>query len=172
MIGQDLIRMSIKVSGPKHWHFLCSKIPELAWIERNSTLTDEWFDIAARNPNMPFWFGINVPEYVKKLEAQAGERIDTPFVAYKCSKEQYEKIYKNKQARLRTYGEVLKEINDVERLEEVQAEMRAATGEGYDRSRKCPRDPETGQFISRAKYEEIMREAKENGEDNSTNSNA
>lgn len=169
-IGQDLIRMSIKVSGPTHWHYLCDRIPELKWIDRNSTFSDRLFDIAARHPNMTFWFGIDLPRYVDMLEQKAGGRIDTPFVAFKCSKEKYEKVYKNKQARIRAYGDVLKELNDVERLEDVQAEMIAATGEGYDRSRKCPRDPKTGRLISRAKYEELMREAKENGEDNSTNS--
>lgn len=169
VIGQDLIHMGIYVSGPKHWNSLCDKIPELNWIRRNSTLTDEWFDTVARYPGMSFWFCIDWPRYEAKIVANAGSGSVTdtvhkselnPLGAYKCSAEEYRKHYKDKTATLRTLADVLHDVQEVEMLPAVQEEMIAATGES-DVTRKQyikgmggvnqPKDPLTGQFIKKEK---------------------
>lgn len=166
-IGQDLIRMGIYVSGPKHWNYLCDRVPELDWLRRNSTLTKEWFDIAAQHPGMSFWFSVDWPRYVAKILSQpvsvqkAGTGPEPkPLVAYKCSGEEYRKHYKDKCATLRVLGDVLKEVQEAEELPAVQKEMLDNAGEtGITREQYIkgrggvhqPIDPKTGRFISRHK---------------------
>lgn len=164
-IGQDLIHMGIYVGGPRHWNYLCDRIPELDWIRRNSGICDELFDTAARYPGMSFWFCVDWPRYESKLLSQL--KTDTvhkqelnPLGAYKCSGEEYRKHYKDKTATLRVLADVLHEVQEVEMLPAVQEEMIAATGES-DITRKQyikgmggvnqPKDPITGQFIKKEK---------------------
>ena len=144
-IGQDLLRWDIRVSGPKYWHEICRKVPELAWIERNSMLTDELFDLAARHPGMTFWFSVDWVKYVQKIEAQCGFKTLTPLVSYKCSVEKFKNIYKDKCATIRYFNDILKEVNDVEASDAVQKEMQDTSGELYTRSRI--RDPKTGRIL-------------------------
>jgi len=165
VIGQDLIHMGIYVGGPRHWNYLCDKIPELNWIRRNSTLTDEWFDVAAQHPGMSFWFCVDWPRYRRKVmsgsESVSVQRNELkPFGAYKCSGEEYRKHYKDKTATLRTLADVLHYVQEVEMLPAVQEEMINETGES-DITRKQyikgmggvnqPKDPITGQFIKKEK---------------------
>lgn len=100
-IGQDLIRWKVLCSGYKMWKALASKIPELGWLDRNSTLSSKLFGIAQCHPGMPVWFTIKWEEYTDKINAKAEEeKIDIdkrPLVAYKCSQEKYEENYKGKE---------------------------------------------------------------------------
>lgn len=171
-IGQDLIHMGIYVSGPKHWNYLCDRIPELDWLRRNSTLTKEMFDYAVQQPGMSFWFTIDWPRYMAKLESQSvSESVQragpgsepAPFVGYKCSGEDYRKHYKDKCATLRVLGDVLKEVQEVEEMPSVQEEMLENTGEtGITREQYIkgrggnhqPKDPVTGRFLKKSQKED------------------
>ncbi len=67
LIGQDLVRIRVTVSGPKHWNMVCTRIPELAWINRNTDV-GELFSIAKKHPGLTIRFGIKLPQYCKKIE--------------------------------------------------------------------------------------------------------
>ena len=172
-IGQDLIKMGIYVSGPKHWNYLCDRIPELDWIRRNSGISDELFYTAAHYPGMTFWFCVDWARYESRLRSESGAESETgsksgavqkrelnPLGAYKCSGEEYRKHYKDKTATLRTLADVLHEVQEAEMLPAVQEEMIKETGES-DITRKQyikgmggvnqPKDPVTGQFIKKEK---------------------
>ena len=86
LIGQDLVRIRVTVSGPKHWGALCSRIPELDWINRNSTISDKLFAIAKMHPGLVLRFGINFVKYCDKITNRAKELgidIDNkPLVVY------------------------------------------------------------------------------------------
>lgn len=73
LIGQDLVRIRVTVSGPKHWGALCSRIPELSWLKRNSTLSDAMFSIAKMHPGLVLRFGIDFVKYCAKIESRANE---------------------------------------------------------------------------------------------------
>lgn len=100
-IGQDLIRWKVLCSGYKMWKALASKIPELGWIDRNSTLSSKLFGIAKCHPGMTVWFTIDWIRYADKIIIEAEQQgidIDNkPLVAYKCSIEEYEDEYKGKE---------------------------------------------------------------------------
>lgn len=156
-IGQDLIRWDIRVAGTKHWQALTEKIPELRWLARNSTLTNSMFGLAKKHPGMSLWFTIKWDEYEAKLKAQETYKYsDRPFISHKTSVKDYKDKFKSmdRAMMLRTFSDVLREINEVEALDTVQKEMREETGEGFDRSRKCQHDPVTGRFIRKEKKEE------------------
>lgn len=128
VIGQDMVRLRVTVSGPEHWHALSSRIPELGWIRRNSTLTDELFGICKKHPGMAFWFTLDFVKYTNKINEKAknmGIDIDNkPLVAYKCSKKDYEEKYKNKElAPARCWYDFQKEVADSEKDDSVQEEM-------------------------------------------------
>lgn len=155
-IGQDLIRWDIRVSGPKEWNALCDKIPEFGWLRRNSTLSDGMFRLAKLHPGMSFWFSVDWLRYEAKLNEQAGTVLENPFGARKASVEEYKKIKGNggdegKTLVRKNFGDVLKEINDAERLPEVQEEMLENSGVVYHRGRNTLRDPVTGQFLKHKK---------------------
>ena len=161
-IGQDLIRMGIHVSGPRHFHYLCDRIPELNWLRHNTFYTDKLFDIAAMQTGIPIWFSIDWCGYAEKLASQPGPAFgskqgpaSTPYSVFKCSGEQYRKHYKDKCATLRVLNDVLREVQETEALPAVQREMLAATGEsGVTRKDNVqPKDTKTGRFVSRKKEE-------------------
>lgn len=82
-IGQDLIHMRVSVSGVRHWHCLCSRIPELGWVERWSTLTDEMFALAKKHPGTTFGFTVKWIEYCNMIEKKAEEQgIDIDHKAF------------------------------------------------------------------------------------------
>ena len=97
-IGQDLIRLSVRVSGPKHWHCLASRIPELKWLEKWSTLEDEMFAIAKKHPGSQIFFTIKWIEYCRMIESKAEEMgIDIdhkPLVVYAAKESLTEEINK------------------------------------------------------------------------------
>lgn len=99
-INQDLLRLSLHVQGKEDWHKLCKRIPELGWLERNSTLTDELFDVAAKHCGMGFIFTVKWTEYSDMINEKARKRgmniNDQPFVTHVCSyatQEEYDKKY-------------------------------------------------------------------------------
>ena len=73
LIGQDPVRIRVTVSGPRHWKALCSRIPELDWVRRNSTLSDAMFAIAKMHPGLVLRFGIDFVKYCDKITKRAEE---------------------------------------------------------------------------------------------------
>ena len=119
-IGQDLIRWRIMCSGPAHWKCLAKRIPELGWLDRNTTLTRDMFAMAKRHPSMAFFFTIKWDEYSKKIIKKAEEMgvdIDNkPFVAYKCSQQDFKEKYSKKHlAEKKQFYHYMKEINEAEK---------------------------------------------------------
>ena len=96
LIGQDLVRIRVTVSGPKHWSALCSRIPELAWLKRNSTLSDGMFGIAKKHPGLVLRFGIDFVKYCDKITDRANELgidIDNkPLVLYQWGADDVPKV--------------------------------------------------------------------------------
>ena len=123
LIGQDLVRIRVTVSGPKHWAMMCSRIPELAWVNRNSTICPELFGIAKKHPGLVLRFGIDFVKYCTKIENRAkelGKDIDNkPLVTYQWSSTNVPKVngiivHNDK----KTYAEILKELQDASKGEE------------------------------------------------------
>ena len=117
-IGQDLIRWRVLCSGYKMWKALASKIPELGWIDRNSTFESKLFALAECHPGMTIWFTIDWVRYAEKITTKAElENIDIdkrPLVAYKCSLSKYETDYKGKElADIKEYNDYAAIYNQV-----------------------------------------------------------
>ena len=114
LIGQDLLRMRILVSGPDHWYGLCSRIPELRWLNQYTTISPELFGIAKMHPGTIFRFGIDFVRYARIIEEKAkrqGIDIDhKPFVTYAYTRDVYEKYKDKKFASIRTKQDYLDEI--------------------------------------------------------------
>lgn len=95
-VGQDLIAGRICVSGPKHWHALCKRIPELGWIERWSYLEDSLFGIAKKHPGVSFGFNVRWVDYADMIEAKAEEMgldIDhKPYLVYITNAEKMKEL--------------------------------------------------------------------------------
>ena len=91
LIGQDLVRLRVTVSGPKHWGALCSRIPELGWLKRNSTISDALFSVAKKHPGLVLRFGIDFVKYCDKITNRANELgidIDNkPLVMYQWGRD-------------------------------------------------------------------------------------
>lgn len=127
VIRQDLINMNIYVSGPKHWHCVCERIPECGWLERNTTLTDELFSVAKMHPGMNFLFTVKWTEYSNKIAKKAQEKnIDIDhktFMTYKMSKKRYEDDFKKLEfAELKTQADYLSELNEAEKESSLKGE--------------------------------------------------
>ena len=123
LIGQDLVRIRVTVSGPKHWALMCSRIPELGWVNRNSTISGELFKIAKMHPGLVLRFGIDFVKYCDKITNRAkelGVDIDNkPLVTYQWGANDVPKvngiITRNDKS---TYAEILKELQDASKGEE------------------------------------------------------
>jgi len=119
VIGQDMVRLRVTVSGPDHWHKLSERIPELGWIERNTYITRRLFGIAKKHPGISFFFTVKWEEYADRISWNARQnRLDIdnkPFVSYKCSQKNFANIYSKKQlAPKRTELDYAKEIWEVD----------------------------------------------------------
>lgn len=124
LIGQDLVRLRVTVSGPAHWRALCDRIPELAWVNRNSTICPELFGIAKKHPGLVLRFGIDFVKYCDKITNRANELgvdIDNkPLVMYQWGKNDVPKVDgvleppKDK----KYYADVLNEVNSSSKGEE------------------------------------------------------
>lgn len=128
LIGQDLVRLRVTVSGPKHWALLCTRIPELGWIRRNSTLSGDMFRIAKMHPGLVLRFGIDFSKYCKKIEKAAEELgIDIdhkPLVCYQWSKKTGEKYKDIELAPVKTKADYLSALLEAEQSKTVQSEIK------------------------------------------------
>ena len=73
LIGQDLVRIRVTVSGPAHWKRLSERIPELGWLDRNTQICTELFGIAKKHPGLVLRFGIDFVKYCNTIENRARE---------------------------------------------------------------------------------------------------
>ena len=129
IIGQDLVRLRVTVSGPRHWGCLCQRIPELGWIQRNSTFRDEFFAIAKKHPGLVIKFGVDFIKYCHKIEERAEkEGIDIdhkPLFTYLWSEKVRDEL---KQVDVsgwqKTKEDYLTELQEVEKLPAVLEEIR------------------------------------------------
>lgn len=127
LIGQDLVRLRITVSGPRHWDKVCERIPELGWIKRNSTMTNALFPIAKKHPGLVLKFGVDFVKYCEKIENRAielGIDIDhKPLVTYQWSNAVKEKLKDKKFADIKTKDDYREVLDEVERSKTVQDEI-------------------------------------------------
>lgn len=129
LIGQDLVRLRVTVSGPRHWGCLCKRIPELGWVKRNSTLTDYMFSVAKKHPGLVIRFNIDYDKYCRTIEERAEkEGIDIdhkPLFTYLWddnTKEEYGKLdISGWQKEKKDY---LKELEEVEHSSTVLEEIK------------------------------------------------
>jgi len=129
LIGQDLVRIRVTVSGPRHWGCLCDRIPELGWIDRNSTLRDEMFAIAKKHPGLVLRFGIDYCKYCTKIEERAErEGIDIdhkPLVTYLWNKDMQNKMKNlNTDGWQKTKADYIKELQEAEKTSTVLKEIK------------------------------------------------
>lgn len=128
VICQDMLHLRVTVSGPKHWHCLAKRIPELGWIERNSTLTNSLFGIAKKHPGAYFIFTVDWVRYADMITRKANEQgidIDNkPFVSYQCSQKDFDETYsKKKLCDKKGYLDYITEINEAENDPEMINEL-------------------------------------------------
>lgn len=129
LIGQDLVRLRVTVSGPKHWGCLCQRIPELGWIKRNSTMTDYLFYIAKKHPGLVIKFGINFEKYCEKIERAAEEQgIDIdhkPLFMYQWNSSVKEELKKvDVSGWQKTKADYAEALLEVENSPTVQSEIK------------------------------------------------
>ena len=126
LIGQDLIRWRLIVSGPAHWKKVCERVPELAWLDRNTDV-EKLFRYAKMHPGLPIRFGINFDKYCRKIEQRAEELgIDIdhkPLVSYVWGDSMKE--YADKEfAIIRSKKDYEQEWNETQQDETVQTEIK------------------------------------------------
>lgn len=124
VIGQDLIRMRVTVSGPKHFRCLAERIPELGWMQRwCPQLKSDLFGIAKMHPGMSFYFSPDWIAYADHITKQAeAEGIDIdhkPFVVYQCTEKRKEEIEATHKMSAKKTKEDYKSV-----LDEVDAQFR------------------------------------------------
>lgn len=100
VMGQDLIRTSLRFFGYRDFYKQSKYVVELGWLQRNTTISEELFELARRHAGTPFIFTIKFVEYARMIEEKAKERgIDTytepPFVTRSCSPEEWKEKYKD-----------------------------------------------------------------------------
>lgn len=124
LIGQDLVRIRVTVSGPAHWVKMCERIPELDWIRRNTTFSNDMFAIAKKHPGLVLRFGIDFVKYCNKIEKRAEELgldIDhKPLVTYQWGKNDVPQVdgVMNPVKTKRDYAKELAEASETVRSEE------------------------------------------------------
>lgn len=130
IIGQDLVRLRVTVSGFAHWQCLGKRIPELAWIDRwCPLLTPELFGLAKRHPGMNFYFSPDWVAYAKlvtkKAEEQGIDIDNTPFVTYMTTVEKLAKLNETYLlAPKKTKSDYADQLEQIDDLSEVKEEMR------------------------------------------------
>lgn len=89
LISQDLFSGAFTVASYKHLCWLGERIPEVAWLVRNTMITQDLFDIASSHPGVGFQFTIDYPRYCSMIENKAkqmGLDIDgKSLVAFQCN---------------------------------------------------------------------------------------
>lgn len=94
VLDQDLIRARIFFYNWGELMFIAERVPEVAWIVRNSTLTPELLELACQHVGVPFVFTIDWVRYAKKLR-EIEKDLKAPYVTYLTTKEACDK-YKDK----------------------------------------------------------------------------
>lgn len=97
-IYTDLLQFhKIQVSGPHHLDCIAQRIPEVAWMLRNSNYDPYLFALAKMHPGTLIPFSVNWAKYGRMIIAKANEKnmdIDNkPLVCYKCSYEDFDNKY-------------------------------------------------------------------------------
>lgn len=127
LIGQDLVRIRITVSGPAHWGMVCKRVPEFAWLNRNTDVM-KLFRIAKMHPGLTIRFGIKFPEYCEKIEKRAeelGMDIDhKPLVSYAWDKTFAAKYGHKELNPKRTKQDYETVLSEVEQSDSVQNEIK------------------------------------------------
>ena len=123
LIGQDLVRIRVTVSGPAHWKRLSERIPELGWIDRNTQISTELFGIAKKHPGLVLRFGLEFAKYCETIENRASELgIDIdhkPLVMYQWGQNPpVQEEINLKQNNKQTYAEVLRSVQEQIKEEE------------------------------------------------------
>lgn len=127
LIGQDLVRLRVTVSGPTHWRSLCGRIPELAWINRNTTISEGLFGIAKKHPGLVLRFGIDFVKYCDKITKKAEELgIDIdhkPLVTYQWGADSVPVVEDGELLPVKTKEDYIKELeeaqSDISREEDI-----------------------------------------------------
>lgn len=119
-VGQDLIAGRICVSGPKHWSFLCRRIPELMWIKRWSYLKEDLWALAKKHPGVAFGFNVDWVRYANMIEKKAEEMgIDIdhkPYLVYITNAEKMKELReKYKMLPPRTKEDILPVLEEVDK---------------------------------------------------------
>ncbi len=129
VIGNDLLGFRLTVSGPQHFKALGDRIPEIAWMRRNTNFNDGLFRFAKEHPDMRFYFTVDWTKLGLKIEAEA-ERLGidinhAPFVSRRCSEEEFEKLYKTICVQLpKSKMDYMKELLEAENIPSVQMETK------------------------------------------------
>lgn len=124
IIGQDLVRIKVRVQHYRQWRYLASKVPELDWVARwCPSLNKELFEIAARHPGIPFPFSPDWVAYAKCVEQKAHERgmtLNAPYVVRMCKKEEIvelnQKYFLNEKRTTKDYENEIKESNELKEV--------------------------------------------------------
>lgn len=130
IIGQDLVRLRVTVSGYSHWCCLAKRIPELGWIKRwCPQLQAKLFGLAKRHPGMNFYFSpdwITYADMIMDKAKKQGIDIDgAPFVTYMTTIEKLKKLNETYLlAPKKTKADYAETLENVDQLAEVQEAMR------------------------------------------------
>lgn len=97
IIGHDLYGFKTKVYNLSHFNRLVQRLPELAWLVRNTNYDPGLFEVAVQHPGMPIPFALNAVSYCDMIQQKAKEKgldIDNrPLIAYRCSGKDYHEKY-------------------------------------------------------------------------------
>lgn len=136
VIGQDLVRLRVTVSGYQHWKKVAEKIPELGWIDQWCPILHErLFNLARKHPGMNFYFCPDWLAYADLIENRAKEQgLDLehkPYVTWLCSAKQREEIEAtHKMAPLKTREDYKHILSEIEMEDTVLDEIRENIKEG------------------------------------------
>ena len=127
-IAQDLLNMRLVCSGPKHLRAIANRIPEVAWILRNSNFSNSLFGYAKMHPGMNIPFCLDFVAYGDMIQQKAKRDkiwIDNkPFACFTCNPDKYydeetKKKYVYAYAKNHYIKELTSAENDADTVKEV-----------------------------------------------------
>lgn len=88
-VGCDLLKINLKVSGPKHFRACSQEFPEVRWLTQYTNYNDALFAIARMHQGMPIYFSVDWAKYTTVLRNKVLEEKGTlygyrPLVVYKA----------------------------------------------------------------------------------------
>lgn len=124
-IYSDLLKFKLSISGPVHLRAVADRIPEVAWMLRNTKFDFRLFALAKMHPGVSFDFSVDWVRYARMINAKARKmklNIDhKPFVCYKCNEKEFYDKYSNKflaaKHDQKFYKQELQEAEDVAKTE-------------------------------------------------------